>query len=200
MQTFAVPGKLSDLSVLSLGLLVVICSPANPCLLLMSWPDAGTIWLSLLSGAIYGSFRGFVLTTGVHSTQSTAYQRLHSHAFFQHSTQWFIGWWYSRQDAALDQLRVWLAAVNTVGSLSCYLMSFLVGKPLVHAIWPERLAEYGKEVQQRKSELLNYIIFLRVTPIFPNVFINVASPIVEVPVLQFSLGELRLFLSPTHHS
>ena len=82
-----------------------------------------------------------------------------------------------------------LAVINTIGSLSCYVMSLWIGKPLVNAIWPERLAEYGKEVQRRKSELLSYIVFLRVTPVLPNTFINVASPIVEVPVLHFSLGE-----------
>lgn len=71
-------------------------------------------------------------------------------------------------------------------------MSLLIGKPVIHAIWPERLVEYGREVQRRRAELLNYIVFLRVTPILPNVFINVASPIVEVPVLQFCLGEGNL--------
>ena len=64
-----------------------------------------------------------------------------------------------------------------------------MGKPIVEAIWPDRLAQYGKEVQRRKAELLNYIVFLRVTPILPNVFINVASPIVGVPILPFSLGK-----------
>ena len=68
-------------------------------------------------------------------------------------------------------------------------MSLLIGKPLVQSVWPERLAHYNKEVQARRAELLNYIIFLRVTPILPNVFINVASPIVEVPLLQFTLGK-----------
>lgn len=86
---------------------------------------------------------------------------------------------------------VWLtvlSVINVCGSLSCYSMSLLMGKPIVEAIWPDRLAQYGKEVQRRKAELLNYIVFLRVTPILPNVFINVASPIVGVPILPFSLG------------
>ena len=41
----------------------------------------------------------------------------------------------------------------------------------------------------RRRELLNYIIFLRVTPILPNTFINVASPIVGVPLAPFALGK-----------
>lgn len=43
----------------------------------------------------------------------------------------------------------------------------------------------------RRRELLNYIVFLRVTPILPNTFINVASPIVGVPLAPFALGEPR---------
>jgi hypothetical protein len=37
---------------------------------------------------------------------------------------------------------------------------------------------------------LNYILFLRVTPTLPNTFINLASPIVDVPYHTFLLGTL----------
>lgn len=36
--------------------------------------------------------------------------------------------------------------------------------------------------------MLNYVIFLRVTPILPNIFINIASPVVNVPIGPFALG------------
>lgn len=45
------------------------------------------------------------------------------------------------------------------------------------------------QVQKRKGNLLNYIIFLRVTPLLPNIFINIASPVVNVPITPFALGE-----------
>jgi uncharacterized membrane protein YdjX (TVP38/TMEM64 family) len=45
------------------------------------------------------------------------------------------------------------------------------------------------QVTKRKDDLLNYVIFLRVTPLLPNTFINVASPVVGVPLLPFMLGE-----------
>ena len=41
----------------------------------------------------------------------------------------------------------------------------------------------------RRRDTLNYILFLRVTPLLPNTFINVASPIVGVPLAPFALGE-----------
>jgi hypothetical protein len=46
------------------------------------------------------------------------------------------------------------------------------------------------QVHKRRHELLNYLIFLRVTPLLPNTFISVASPIVNVPLPLFFLGTL----------
>lgn len=80
--------------------------------------------------------------------------------------------------------------VSTVGSCTSYCLSWLLGRQLAQAIWPERLAAFGAEVRRQKRALLGYIIFLRVTPLLPNTFINVASPIVGVPLLPFALGTL----------
>lgn len=111
--------------------------------ILQTFAIPGTIWLSLLSGALYGSTRGFLL----------------------------------------------IAAISTAGSCSCYGMSCLLWRPVARALWPERLEQFRSEVAKRRHELLSYIIFLRVTPMLPNVFINVASPIVGVPFLDFLLGK-----------
>ena len=45
------------------------------------------------------------------------------------------------------------------------------------------------QVDRRRGDLFNYIIFLRVTPLLPNIFINIASPVVDVPLRPFALGE-----------
>ncbi|KAG6396925.1 hypothetical protein SASPL_143084 [Salvia splendens] len=44
------------------------------------------------------------------------------------------------------------------------------------------------QVVKRREGLLNYMLFLRVTPTLPNTFINVASPIVDVPYHIFFLA------------
>lgn len=135
------------------------------------------------------------------------------------------------------------AAVSTLGSCTCYSLSWLLGKQLAHAVWPGKLEKFAAEVSQqqhswqaggaglrtpsaapcmqcvasvpwhmsigghvsygwavrpcccfhvqvsaRRRDMLNYIVFLRVTPILPNTFINVASPIVGVPLAPFTLG------------
>jgi uncharacterized membrane protein YdjX (TVP38/TMEM64 family) len=84
-----------------------------------------------------------------------------------------------------------VAVVSTAGSCSCYCLSWAVGQPLARALWPERVDKFAAEVGRRRLQLLNYIVFLRVTPILPNTFINVASPIVGVPLAPFALGEPR---------
>lgn len=45
-------------------------------------------------------------------------------------------------------------------------------------------------MDRRRGDLFNYIIFLRVTPILPNIFINIASPVVNVPLRPFALATL----------
>jgi hypothetical protein len=85
-----------------------------------------------------------------------------------------------------------VATVSTLGSCSCYCLSAAFGQPLAHALWPQQLEKYAAEVARRRRQLFNYIVFLRVTPILPNTFINVASPIVGVPLAPFALGERPL--------
>lgn len=43
---------------------------------------------------------------------------------------------------------------------------------------------------KRRERLLNYMLFLRLTPTLPNTFINFASPIVDVPYHTFFLATL----------
>ncbi|KAG0414362.1 hypothetical protein HPB47_008491 [Ixodes persulcatus] len=43
-------------------------------------------------------------------------------------------------------------------------------------------------VGQHRAHLLNYMIFLRITPFLPNWFINIAAPVIDVPIAPFFLG------------
>ncbi|KAF2592489.1 hypothetical protein F2Q70_00045298 [Brassica cretica] len=46
------------------------------------------------------------------------------------------------------------------------------------------------QIGKRRDKLLNYMLFLRITPTLPNLFINLASPIVDVPFHIFFLATL----------
>lgn len=95
----------------------------------------GTIFMSLLAGALFGVFRGLIL----------------------------------------------VVFNATAGASSCYFLSKLIGRPIVSWLWPEKLKFFQAEIAKRREKLLNYMLFLRVTPTLPNLFINLASPIVDIP-------------------
>lgn len=80
--------------------------------------------------------------------------------------------------------------VSTIGALSCYTTSSLCGKALAQRWWPQRLDTFTQHVHRQRAALWTYMLLLRVTPVLPNTFINIASPIVGVPVGPFVLGML----------
>lgn len=43
-------------------------------------------------------------------------------------------------------------------------------------------------VNKHRDNLFNYMLFLRMTPLLPNWFINLASPVIGVPIAPFTLG------------
>ncbi|XAR55633.1 hypothetical protein NMG60_11035764 [Bertholletia excelsa] len=76
----------------------------------------------------------------------------------------------------------------TAGASSCYFLSKLIGRPIVNWLWPEKLRYFQTEIAKRREKLLNYMLFLRITPTLPNLFINLASPVVDIPFHVFFLA------------
>ncbi|XP_031248862.1 uncharacterized membrane protein At4g09580-like [Pistacia vera] len=74
----------------------------------------------------------------------------------------------------------------TAGASSFYFLSKLIGRPRVFTLWPDKLVFFQDQVAIRGESLLNCFLFLRLTPTLPNTFINVASPIVDVPLQKLS--------------
>jgi len=77
---------------------------------------------------------------------------------------------------------------SATGASFCYLLSYLVGRKLVHTYLPERAASWSEKVQQHSGNMLSYIIFLRITPFLPNWFINIVSPVIGVDLRPFWIG------------
>ncbi|CAK9309517.1 unnamed protein product [Citrullus colocynthis] len=102
----------------------------------------GTVFMSLLAGALFGVFKGVAL----------------------------------------------VVFTATAGASSCYFLSKMIGKPLAFTLWPDKVKFFQDQVSRRRERLLNYMLFLRLTPTLPNTFINVASPIVDVPYHTFFLA------------
>ncbi|XP_054269044.1 transmembrane protein 41B-like isoform X1 [Macrosteles quadrilineatus] len=77
---------------------------------------------------------------------------------------------------------------SATGASFCYLLSHLAGRRLVYKYFPDRAVQYSQTVQKHRRNIFNYILFLRITPFLPNWFINIAAPIVNVPILPFWFG------------
>ncbi|CAK9236758.1 unnamed protein product [Sphagnum troendelagicum] len=76
----------------------------------------------------------------------------------------------------------------TVGSALCYTLSYTILEEIVYHYFQERCEWFAHEVHHHCHNLLSYILFLRITPILPNWFINVSAPIISVPLQHFVLG------------
>jgi len=79
---------------------------------------------------------------------------------------------------------------NDTGASICYGVSSVMGKYLVLRAFPELVRQMNKRIQKHKENLLWYMLFLRITPLVPNWFINVSSPIVGIPFFHFFLATL----------
>ncbi|MCO5613415.1 hypothetical protein L7F22_067691 [Adiantum nelumboides] len=104
----------------------------------------GTIFFSLLAGALFGIYKGILL----------------------------------------------VIFSATAGASTCYFISKMFGAPIAVWLWPQQIGFFRAEVAKRKGKLLNYMLFLRVTPTLPNTLINFASPIVNIPYHIFFLATL----------
>lgn len=77
---------------------------------------------------------------------------------------------------------------SAIGASLCFFLSNVLGKKLVKKFFPVRAAKWAASVTKHKNNLLNYMIFLRVTPFLPNWFINMSAPVIGVPLVPFALG------------
>jgi len=78
-----------------------------------------------------------------------------------------------------------ISTVATTGTSVCYLLSNTFGRRLVRARFPDLLKSLQTRIDAHRDSLLFYMFFLRVTPLLPNWFINIASPIVAIPLKVF---------------
>jgi transmembrane protein 41 len=79
---------------------------------------------------------------------------------------------------------------SLVGASLSYWMSYFVGGMIVPRVFPALTADFKRRVDENRGHLLNYMLFLRVTPLLPNFFINLASPLFGVPYWHFAVATL----------
>jgi uncharacterized membrane protein YdjX (TVP38/TMEM64 family) len=77
---------------------------------------------------------------------------------------------------------------SAVGATLCYLLSLLLGRRLVKYYFPKKSEQWSQQVQKHQDDMLSYILFLRMTPLLPNWFINLVAPVIGVPLFPFAFG------------
>ncbi|XP_065158953.1 transmembrane protein 41B isoform X2 [Atheta coriaria] len=90
-----------------------------------------------------------------------------------------------------------VSTCSAVGASLCFLISHLLGRRIIYKYFPEKAAAWGTTVAKHSDNLLNYVIFLRVTPFLPNWFINLTAPVIGVPLRPFALGTLLGVMPPS---
>eukprot|EP01083_Nonionella_stella_P125345 379054_1 len=81
-----------------------------------------------------------------------------------------------------------VSIVATIGAMFCYLLTMSLGRSLVYQYFPNQISGFKSKIDQHRDNLLYYMLFLRLTPIFPNLFVNMASPIIDIPLGTFTLA------------
>ncbi|OXB61442.1 hypothetical protein ASZ78_015548 [Callipepla squamata] len=83
---------------------------------------------------------------------------------------------------------VTVSKCSGLGASFCYMLSYLVGRPVIYKYLTEKAVKWSEQVERHREHLINYIIFLRITPFLPNWFINITSPVINVPLKVFFIG------------
>jgi len=80
--------------------------------------------------------------------------------------------------------------LTATGASSCYLLSKYFGKEYVLYYFQQRLTTIQAMIEGNREHLFYYLLFARLVPMTPNWFINIASPILNVPLPLFFLSVL----------
>ena len=79
---------------------------------------------------------------------------------------------------------------EAIGSTLCYLLSQAFLAPIVENLFAEKLEMLRVKARQEKQFMFSFNLFLRLTPFAPNYLINLACPLVGVPLMPFFFGSL----------
>jgi len=76
-------------------------------------------------------------------------------------------------------------ALTAVGATNCYLLSSFCCRQLLMKLCKRRIVDLTDMVHRNRHQLLYFLLFIRIFPMTPNWFVNMASPIVGVPLHMF---------------
>ncbi|KAM6916359.1 transmembrane protein 41A-B [Xenentodon cancila] len=80
--------------------------------------------------------------------------------------------------------------LTTSGSTFCFLLSSVFGKQYVVHFFPDRVALLQRKVEDNRSSLFFFLLFLRFFPMTPNWFLNITCPVLNIPISIFFFSVL----------
>ncbi|GAB6020550.1 Transmembrane protein 41A [Chamberlinius hualienensis] len=81
-----------------------------------------------------------------------------------------------------------VCSLSAIGASCCYLLSKTFCKDLIHKYFFHRLKKLQETIDDNRSNLFGYLLFARLFPMTPNWFLNIASPIFNIPLAKFALS------------
>lgn len=85
---------------------------------------------------------------------------------------------------------LYLIQCSCLGASLCFLMSSTLAKGLVLRKFPALFEKFNSMVHKNRHNLFWYMLFLRLTPLIPNWFVNLGSPLVGIPYKYFLIASI----------
>jgi hypothetical protein len=77
---------------------------------------------------------------------------------------------------------------EVIGGAGGWIMSYAIGREILNYFVPEKMDTLNKEMDNMKakgSSLFRWMMFLRISPLFPNWFVNYATALIGMPFAYF---------------
>ncbi|XP_013916390.1 PREDICTED: transmembrane protein 41A [Thamnophis sirtalis] len=82
------------------------------------------------------------------------------------------------------------STLTSVGATCCYGLSNIFGKNFITYYFPDKVTMLQRKVEENRHSLFFFLLFLRLLPMTPNWFLNLASPVLNINVTQFFFSVL----------
>lgn len=74
---------------------------------------------------------------------------------------------------------------ETFGGAGAYLMSYAIGREILLHFATEKMAKLKEQMDKFQGSLFRYMLFIRVSPLFPNWFVNYSTALIGMPFSYF---------------
>mmetsp|Transcript_43583 Transcript_43583/g.112612 ORF Transcript_43583/g.112612 Transcript_43583/m.112612 type:complete len:290 (-) Transcript_43583:130-999(-) len=76
------------------------------------------------------------------------------------------------------------------GGAGAWLMSYCIGREILLHFAAEKMATLKKEMDKFQGSMFRYMLFLRVSPLFPNWFVNYSTAMIGMPFWHFLFASI----------